>query len=237
MALGRVSLSVTVVQAWLVLSVYQLPCQSPVTPSGKPARHVQSPNGLRAEPAVGQVEVFNGSSRWAGDLSSGLHPEVDRKSSRSESAVSTVDVINGSARRTQVFDEEQRPAPPQARSNHKKNAKGLSQSQTTTTPDVPEVEIINGARWETRRFEGAEDEITTPWIERRNTQPVVIGVTSTESARRRGITTATASTAPIVVGIASSESKGHGENAKPIAYRIAPGLPRRPPYRPGPPGF
>jgi len=226
-----------VILAWLVVSVYQLPGQSPRAPSSKPVQHMRSSIGPQSEPAVEQVEVFNGSSRWAGDLSSGSHPGADRRSSRSESAIGTVDVINGSARRTQVFDEEQRPAPPQARSNHKKNVKGLSPSQATTTPDVPDVEIINGARWETRRFEGSEDEITTPWIERRSTQPVVIGVTSTESARRRGTTTATATTAPIVVGIASSESKGHGENAKPIAYRIAPGPPRRPPYRPGPPGF
>ncbi len=160
-------------------------------------------------------------------------------SSRSSTAVDSVEVINGAARRTQVFEEEQPPVTPQGPGAHKKAGKHLLQRGPESTSAIPDVEVINGAHWETRRFEGAEDEIAAPWIGRRNIPRVVVGVASVESANRRGNTStiASTSTAPIVIGISSSESKGHGENAKPVAYRIAPGQPKRPPYHPDPPGF
>jgi hypothetical protein len=234
---GRCRSRVALLAAWLVLLIYQLPGQSPRTVSSKPAEQEQSPRGSQGVPSVGQVEVFNGASRWTDGFETPHSSAMVSASSRSSTTTDTVDVINGAARRTQVFEEDQPPVTPQGPVAHKKAGKHLPQRALESAPAVPDVEVINGAQWETRRFEGAEDEIAAPWIGRRNIPPVVIGVVSVESASRRGNTVATASTAPIVVGIASSEATGHGENAKPVAYRIAPGPPKRPPYHPDPPGF
>jgi hypothetical protein len=147
--------------------------------------------------------------------------------------VDTVDVINGLARRTQVFDEEQQQAEPREQLAHKNSAKRPSQRETA--PQVPEVEIINGARWETRRFEGAEDELARPWIER-IPQRVVVGVESVESASRSATAVPPGKNATIVLDVASSESNGRGQDAKPVAFRIAPDAAKRPPYHPVPPG-
>ena len=236
---GRSRSWVALLSAWLVLLIYQLPGQSPGTVSNKPAEQEQSPKGSQAEPSSGQVEVFNGASRWTDEFEPPHSSGTASGSSRSSTAVDSVEVINGAARRTQVFEEEQPPVTPQGPGAHKKAGKHLLQRGPESTSAIPDVEVINGAHWETRRFEGAEDEIADPWIGRRNVPRVVVGVASVESANRRGNTStiASTSTAPIVIGISSSESKGHGENAKPVAYRIAPGQPKRPPYHPDPPGF
>jgi hypothetical protein len=175
------------------------------------------------------VEVISGDREWNGELA------AKRPSS---STTETVDVINGSERQTRVFNEENPVVMPQAAGGQRKAAKRLAQERTETTPQIPVVEVINGAQLETRRFEGAEDEIATPWIERRSSRPVVIGVATVGPASGRGNTARATTTAPIVIGVASSESERHGENAKPVAYRIVPGPPKRPPYNPTvPPGY
>ena len=227
---GRARLGVALVEAWFVALTFQLPAQSPhrapyVRPSATKPQLDQAPGS--------QVDVIAGGGAEQAYFESA--PSGSEKSSQAPAL--SVDVINGSARRTQVFDEEQPPAPPKGRTAQEKTGKRTAQGKVEAAPQVPDVEVINGSRLETRRFEGAEDELVTPWIERRNDRPVVIGVSSLGSAGGRGGTAKTGSTASVVVGVASSESEGSGANAKPVAYRISPGPPRRPPYHPGPPGF
>ena len=231
---GRPSLSVGLLLAGSVFATHSLLAQRPAMPPRQPAPNEPPLTASQNPPSAGQVEVINGSSRWIGGL--GQAPDAVQRNSRSPSNVDTVDVINGLARRTQVFDEEQTTPTPQDQSAHKKSVKRTPQKATEAAPVVPDVEVINGARWETRSFEGAQDEIASPWIERRISRPVVVGVESVETASRRANATPAGNTAPIVVDVASSESNGHGKSAKPVAFRIAPDPPKRPPYHPVPPG-
>jgi hypothetical protein len=211
---GRSDSRVTLLSVWMVLAALHLSGQSTQKAQGLPAENKQHAKASRA-------------------YLHGAPPAAAKPSA----AVDSVEVINGSARQTQVFDAEQQAPMPPERSVHAKTARRGPQRNTVSAPSVPDVEVINGAQWETRRFDGFDDEIASPWIERNTVRPVVVDVISSESVRRRGNTSATASTAPIVVGIGSSEAEGHGESAKPIAYRIAPGPPKRPPYHPTPSSF
>jgi hypothetical protein len=169
-----------------------------------------SSSGAPVAQSSGQVEVINGSSRWTGDADS--------------HKADTVEVINGLSRRTQVLNEE-----PTTNSGQKKGSKRILRGEAI--PYISNVEMINGAQWETRQFEGFEDEIATPWIERRTERPVVVGVASAESARK------TSSAAQVVVEVASSDSAGQGGEVKPLAYRVEPRPPKRPAYRPESPNF
>jgi hypothetical protein len=202
---------------WTILLVIQLPAQRP--------------------PYAPQGSVEKGQSSKVPRSQTTREFDVHQPGNAGPSTtVNSVDVINGSTRRTQVFGEEAPPMPRNRVVQHAKAGKGTSKEEQVSAPSVPEVDVINGARSETRRFEAAEDEITTPWFARRISQSVVVDVASVESVSRRGGPAQIGSTAPVVVGVASSESQEHAANAKPIAYRIAPDPPKRPPYYPGPPG-
>jgi len=230
---SRASLGVALVESCFVVLTFQLPAQSPHrAPYTRPSTKPQPTQTVVQAPGA-QVDVIGGNQEWKSDLES--PPAGSQKSSQAPAL--SVDVINGSARRTQVFDEEQPSAPPKGRTAQEKAGRRTAQGKMEAAPQVPDVEVINGSRLETRRFEGAEDELATLWIERRSDRPVVIGVSSVGSAGGRGGTVKTGSTASVVVGVASSETESHGGNAKPVAYRVSPGPPRRPPYHPGPPGF
>jgi hypothetical protein len=217
----RTGVSVALVQMVLFLPAGSVAAQSPHRP---PYQRASKPP---AQAPGTQVQTY---SKELDATQPGGNPNASPTSA-------TVDVINGSARQTKVFDEEQPPANSRSRSAHKKTAKRNQQRAAETKPSVPDVEVINGARLETRRFEGAEDEIATPWIERQSVRPVVVGVSSVESASGRGGTARAGSTANLVIGVASSESRDRGANSKPIAYRLSPGPSKRAPYHPGPPGF
>jgi hypothetical protein len=214
---GCIRLYAAMLPVWAILLVIQLPAQRPA----------YKPRGSAEKAPLG-------SSMASREV------EVQEPSANPSSTGNSVDVINGSTRRTQVFSEES-PAGPRNRPTHGKREKRATQKEPGqkepgTAPSVPEVDVINGARLETRRFVDAEDEITAPWFERRISQPVVVDVASVESMSRRGSSVQIGSTASVVVGVASSEAHEHGANAKPIAYRVAPDPPKRPPYNPGPPG-
>ena len=229
MLLGRTRPGVALAGACFVALILQVQAQSPhrapyIRPSTR-SQPVQTPGA--------QLDVITGS----GTEKAYFESAPNESQRPSEVPGLSVDVINGSARRTQVFDEEQTSASPKGRTIHEKTGKRTAQGKVETAPQVPDVEVINGSRLETRRFEGAEDELEIPWIDRRSDHPVVIGVTSVGTASGRGGTVKAGSTAPVVVGVASSEEEGHGANAKPVAYRVSPGPPRRPQYHPGPPGF
>ena len=223
---NRAIRGVALVPACLVMLACTLSAQTSHRPPYKRPPSKTMPAGVPGT----QVDVISSNQEW----NSGFEGQQPGKKPPSITS-DKVDVINGSARQTQVFSVDQPAAASQRPTGQKKAAKRRAQEKMEAAPQIPDVEVINGAQLETRRFEGAEDEITTPWIERRSSQPVVIGVATVTSANERGSAMAMSGAAPIVIGVASSESERHGENAKPIAYRIAPGPPKRPPYH-DPPG-
>ena len=208
---GRACLRAAMLLVWAVLFVIQLPAQRPPY---TPRRSTEKAP--------------------AGNPKASREIEEQQPPAYPPSTGNSVDVINGSTRQTQVFREEA-PAAPRDKPGHARTAKRSAQKETG--PSVPEVDVINGERLETRRFVDAEDEIATPWFERRMSQRVVVDVASVESVSRRGGSATIGSTAPVVVGVASSELQQRGANARPVTYRISPDPPKRPPYYPAPPGF
>jgi len=166
----------------------------------------------------------------------------------SAAGLNTVDVINGFSRRTQIFNAEQSPEAHSGQSVHRNAAKRRTQKrEATELSQLSNVEIINGARLETRSFAGSEDEPPLPERQRRRLQRVVVGFESADSARKRGntkpVVTAIATSeserlrgnkSPVVVAVASSEAKSD-VNTLPGQYWIAPQAPKRPPYHPDPP--
>ena len=197
---------VTLLSVWMVLSALYLSGESTQRTQSLPAENKQHAKASQAN-------------------SHGAHPAA----ADSSAAVDSVEVINGSARRMQVFDTEQQAPMPPDRSVHTKTARRGPQRNTVSAPSVPDVEVINGTQLETRRFDGFDDEIASPWIERSMVRPVVVAVVSSESLNRLP------NTAHIVVGVASTESRDVDRSVRPVLYRVAPRPPKRPPYYPAPP--
>jgi hypothetical protein len=198
---------VALLSVWMVLSSLHLCGQSAQKAQGLPAENKQHAKASQAYSHSAPPAAANSSA-----------------------TVDSVEVINGSAWRTQVFDVEPQARMPQERSVQTKTARRGAQKNTVSASSVPDVEIINGAGSETRRFDGFEDEITSPWIERNMVRPVVIGVVSSESVNRLP------NTAHIVVGVASTDLRDVNRSVRPVLYRVAPRPPMRPPYHPAPPG-
>src|SRR5437899_1120963 len=91
--------------------------------------------------------------------------------------------------RSQVFNADRSTGMRSGQSVRKAVRHGNQKREETEAPPLSNVDIINGARWETRTFEGAEDEPPLPERERRRLQHVVVGIESAESEKRLGNTT------------------------------------------------
>ncbi len=239
------------VASLLALTALATPASAVTT--HKRAHHKHAPHKQSQAQAPGnQVEVFNGSSRTVQDL------DVQQKptSSPGKSAIATskVDVINGYSERTQVFNGDQSSAGGQGISLSRKKTKFIAPGKTPGSPPrVFNVEVFNGARTETRTFNGDPEQMTAAERYRRSHQLVVVGFESADSARRRRnsapvvarITTSEseserAKANPVVVAIASSESKNAGADAPPTPPMpsqnwTSPSSSKRPPYHPAPP--
>jgi hypothetical protein len=240
MPLARANSSIALLLMCIVLQAQKLPAQA----SGPAAQGPQqTANGSSAD----RVEVINGSTRWVQELD-GQQADGARRGRTTYAPADRVDVINGSSSRSQVFNADRTTGLRSGQSAQKKAAKHGAQKREEP-PQLSNVDIINGARWETRSFEGAEDEPPLPERERRRLQRVVVGIESAESEKRLGnttrVVTAVATTeserergskAPVVVAVASSESKSDSGDALPAGFWVEPHPPKRPPYHPNPPG-
>jgi hypothetical protein len=242
----RLALSIA---ALIVLSAPMLGATTSAKHHHKRAIHKHSQTHSQAKAPANQVEVINGSSRTVQDLNmqQSLAPSTSKSGAPSE-----VDVINGYSERTQILNPEPSPqVHSAARSVHGKSAKlASSKKNETASSQVINVEVFNGARTETRTFNGDPEQMTVAERYRRSHQRVVVGFESADSARRRkntkpvvtGIVTSEseserAKANPVVVAIASSERRSDGVDAVPTPslpprYSPAPNPPKRPPYRP-----
>jgi hypothetical protein len=229
----------------IVLQAQKLPAQASRTAAQEPQ---QTSTGSNVNPDAGRVEVINGSTRWIQELDGQQAAGSAHGRTTYAPAVDKVDVINGSSSRSQVFNADRTAGMGSGQSVQKAPRHRNRKREATEPLPLSNVDIINGARWETRTFEGTEDEPPLAERERRRLRRVVVGVESAESEKRLGnatrVVTAVATTeserergnqSPVVVAVASSESKSDSGDALPTGFWVEPHPPKRPPYHPNPP--
>jgi hypothetical protein len=168
----------------------------------------------QAQPAPTRVDVYNGATAQT----QVFNAQPMKPGSKQTPAMTRVDVYNGSSKQMQVFSPE--PAPRAA----SVNAKHGAQRNIAAAHPVPEVEILNGTTKQRRIFSGTANEMNAPTPLHRNSQPVVLGISSSGSDSR------TKNASPVVTGIDS----GSPTSAGPVSTGVSPAPPKRPPYRPAP---